>query len=73
MATWEKTRRLVRGCSWWEDKERFLCPIFNDCCQVCMHPDAPCEPSGERRYFTLVDEIPEECPLREEPLFVGVV
>ena len=74
MATWEKTRSIVRGCNWWEDKELYLCPLYNDCCCICMHPHAPRDKHGERRYFTLNDAgIPEECPLRQRNLTVEMI
>ena len=73
MSQHEKTCRLVRSCAWWEGSKRLFCPLYNDCCNLCMHPDAPRDERGDREYFCLTNEVPEQCPLRKRELRVELV
>lgn len=73
MGWYDETVSSVRGCDWWDGKRRLLCPLNNDCCTCCMHPDAPREKDGNRMpTIGGTGEVPEWCPLRKGPLCVGL-
>jgi hypothetical protein len=73
MSVYDNTSERVRACRWSENGQDWLCPLHNDCCEVCMHPDAPRDAEGHRLVCGDWDEAPTECPLREGNCTVELV
>lgn len=73
MSVYSKTRSIVRACRWWEDREEVFCPLYNDCCEVCMHPNAPRDNEGRRPVIMSSEVLPDLCPLRKRDLLVEML
>jgi hypothetical protein len=71
MGIYDGTEAAVKGCRWWDRRDMRLCPLYNDCCDICMHPDAPRDDELRRMtcgYEDVHGGPPEGCPLRKGPL-----
>lgn len=73
MGIYDGTRAKVQACQWWDRRDLRLCPLYNDCCDFCLHPDAPRDEEGHRMACGEDNNPPKGCPLRQGKLELELV